>query len=115
MKMIKVLVVLSLFLVVVPAAAQNFSGGWFMNANGWTFDLLIEQRGNQITGRIVPTNSSGPTSKIIGSVNGRIITFKRVTANQHYEGYLFERDTGRMAGRFSHQGQMSYGWFARRR
>jgi hypothetical protein len=114
MKMIKVLVFLSIFLVVVPAAAENFSGGWSMNANGWTFDLYIEQRGNEITGRMIPTNSSNPTSKISGSVNGRKINFIRINAKQEYEGYLFERDRGTMAGRFSHQGQMIYGWYARR-
>lgn len=115
MKTIKVLVFLSIFLVVMPAAAQNISGPWYMNANGWTFELFIEQRGNQIMGRMVPTNSSGPTSKITGTISGRRIIFTRHPSNQHYEGFLFERDEGTMAGKFSHQGRWDYGWYARRR
>jgi hypothetical protein len=100
---------------VVPAGAQNFSGGWFMDANGWTFNLIIQQNGNQITGSMQAINSNNPASNISGSANGRAIAFTRLSNNQFYEGYLFERNSGNMAGKFCHQGQIKCGgWYARR-
>ena len=114
MKSVKIMIFLSILFSVAPAAAQDISGPWFLNANGWTFELEIEQRGREIIGRMIPTNSSDPTSKIFGRIEGRKIIFIRTISKQEFEGYLFDRDPGIMAGRFNHRGSWEFGWFARR-
>jgi hypothetical protein len=119
MDKVKALVLFSIFMFAVPAIAQDFSGNWFMNANGWTFNLHLTQRGNKVSGKLIPINSNNPISKIDGTVYGHKIIFFRTSRDlqtpQEYHGFLFERDKGQnMAGIFSHNQQMNWGWYARR-
>lgn len=101
------------------AFAENFSGGWFMNANGWTFSLQIEQSGSKLTGTMRAINSNNPNSAIEGHITGNKIVFYRTNPElrtpQEYEGFLFSKGGGQaMAGKFSHENQWDYGWYATR-
>src|SRR5262245_42710704 len=71
--------------------ADDFSGAWVMNANGWKFTLKIEQKDDTVTGTMTGINND-QTSKIEGKVSGNKITFTRVGEGQEYEGYLLNDD-----------------------
>src|SRR5580698_5860788 len=73
------------------ARADDFSGAWVMNANGWKFTLKIEQKDDTVTGTMTGINND-QTSKIEGKVNGNKITFTRVGVGQVYEGYMLNDD-----------------------
>jgi len=121
-KSFKLLYVSFIFLILLTTAAlaENFSGTWFMNANGWTFNLELKQFGSYITGTMRAINSNNPDSTIEGRVSGNKIIFYRKNPElkipQEYEGFLFSRGGGQaMAGKFSHANQWKYGWYAIRK
>ena len=106
-------------LITTSSFAENFSGDWFMNANGWTFNLHIKQSGTKITGIMHAINSNNVDSTIEGHIIGNKIVFYRknpeLSIPQKYEGFLFSKNGGRaMAGIFSHANQWNYGWYALR-
>jgi hypothetical protein len=98
--------------------ADDFSGAWVMNANGWKFTLKIEQQGDTVTGTMTGINND-QTSMIAGKVSGNKITFTRVGEGQEYEGYLLNDDPTRkginqaVAG-IAKAGHVSFGWYATR-
>jgi hypothetical protein len=103
---------------VASARAEDMSGAWVMNANGWKFTLKIEQNDDTITGTMTGINND-QTSKIEGKVSGNKITFTRVGEGQEYEGYLLNDDPTKkatdqaMAG-IAKSGDASFGWYATR-
>ena len=100
------------------ARAEDFSGTWVMNANGWKFTLKIEQDSDKITGTMTGINND-QTSKIEGKVDGNKITFTRVGEGQEYEGYLLNDDptkkaTDQAVAGIAKAGDVSFGWYATR-
>ena len=119
MFVITLMVSMSLLLPTI-ASAKDFSGDWFMNANGWTFNLHLRQKGSSITGIMRAINSNNPDSMVVGEVYGNKIVFFRknpeLKTSQEYEGFLFSKDDGQsMAGEFSHNNKWKYGWYAIRK
>ncbi|MBI3409619.1 MAG: hypothetical protein HY040_14865 [Planctomycetes bacterium] len=114
------LVFVSVFLLAANASARadDFSGAWVMNANGWKFILKIEQKDDTVTGAMTGINND-QSSKIEGKVNGNKITFTRVGEGQEYEGYLLNDDPTKkgndqaVAG-IAKTGDASFGWYATR-
>jgi hypothetical protein len=100
------------------ARAEDFSGSWVMNANGWKFTLKIEQKDDEVTGTMTGINND-QTSKIEGKVSGTKITFTRVGEGQEYEGYLLNDDPTKkgndqaVAG-VAKAGEVTFGWYATR-
>src|SRR5262245_15260739 len=98
--------------------ADDFSGAWVMNANGWKFTLKIEQKDDTVTGTMTGINNN-QTSKIEGKVDGNRITFTRVGEGQEYEGDLLNDDRTRkganqaVAG-MAKPGHVGFGWYATR-
>ena len=113
-----VLVPVLLLAGVASARADDFSGAWVMNANGWKFTLKIEQKDDTVTGTMTGINND-QSSKIEGKINGNKITFTRVGEGQDYEGYLLNDDPTKkgndqaVAG-IAKSGDVSFGWFATR-
>ena len=113
-------VLVSVFLLAGTASARadDFSGAWVMNANGWKFTLKIEQKDDTVTGTMTGINND-QSSKIEGKVNGNKITFTRVGEGQEYEGYLLNDDPTKkgndqaVAG-IAKTGEVSFGWYATR-
>jgi hypothetical protein len=113
-------VLVSVFLLAGTALvrADDFSGAWVMNANGWKFTLKIEQKDDTVTGTMTGINND-QTSKIEGKVSGNKITFNRVGEGQEYEGYLLNDDPTKkgndqaVAG-IAKAGDVSFGWYATR-
>jgi hypothetical protein len=100
------------------ARAEDFSGAWVMNANGWKFTLKIEQKDDAITGTMTGINND-QTSRIEGKISGNKITFSRVGEGQEYEGYLLNDDPTRKAADqavagVAKTGDVSFGWYAKR-
>jgi hypothetical protein len=98
--------------------ADDFSGAWVMNANGWKFTLKIEQKDGTVTGTMTGINND-QTSKIEGKVNGNNITFTRVGEGQEYEGYLLNNDptqkgNNQAVAGIAKAGHVSFGWYATR-
>jgi hypothetical protein len=98
--------------------ADNFSGAWVMNANGWMFTLKIEQKDDTLTGTMTGINND-QTSKIEGKVRSNKITFTRVGEGQEYEGYLLNDDPTKKANEhavagIAKAGDVSFGWYATR-
>jgi len=98
--------------------ADDFSGTWVMNANGWKFTLKIEQKDDTVTGTMTGINND-QTSKIEGKVDGNKITFTRVGEGQDYEGYLLNDDPTKKAidqavAGIAKTGDVSFGWYATR-
>src|SRR5262245_20071080 len=98
--------------------ADDFSGTWVMNANGWKFTLKIEQKDDTVTGTMTGINND-QTSKVEGKVNGNKITFTRVGEGQEYEGYLLSDDPTKKAidqavAGIAKAGDVSFGWYATR-
>src|SRR5262245_51823339 len=98
--------------------ADDFSGAWVMNANGWKFTLKIGQKDDTVTGTMTGINND-QTSKIEGKVNGNRIIFTRVSEGQEYEGYLLNDDptnkgNNQAVAGIAKAGQVSFGWFATR-
>ena len=113
-----VMICVSLLAGAAKPAADDFSGTWVMNANGWKFTLKIEQKDDAVTGTMTGINND-QTSKIEGKVDGNKITFTRVDGGQEYEGYLLNDDpTGKannqdVAGT-AKTGGVTFGWYAKR-
>ncbi len=100
------------------ARAEDFSGAWVMNANGWKFTLKIEQKEGTVTGTMTGINND-QTSKIEGKVDGNKITFSRVGEGQEYEGYLLNDDPTKKASDqavagTAQGGDVKFGWYATR-
>jgi hypothetical protein len=113
-------VVACVVLLVGAAAvrADDFSGTWVMNANGWKFTLKIEQKDDTITGTMTGINNE-QTSKIEGKIEGNKITFTRVCEGQEYEGYLLNDDPTKQANNqavagTAKTGGVTFGWYANR-
>jgi hypothetical protein len=113
-------VVVSIFLLAGTGVirADDFSGNWVMNANGWKFTLKIEQNDDTVTGTMTGINND-QTSKIEGKVSGNKITFTRVGEGQEYEGYLLNDDPTQKANNqavagIAKSGDTSFGWYATR-
>lgn len=100
------------------ARADDFSGTWILNANGWKFTMKIEQKEDSITGILTGINNE-QMSKIEGKVSGNKITFTRIGEGQEYEGYLLNDDPTKkssdqaVAG-IAKAGETSFGWYAKR-
>jgi len=111
-----VLVALFLLAGTASARADDFSGAWVMNANGWKYTLKIEQKDDTVTGTMTGINNEG-SNKIEGKVNGNKITFTR--EGQEYEGYLLNDDPTKkgnnqaVAG-IAKSGDVRFGWYATR-
>jgi len=100
------------------ARAEDVSGTWVMNANGWKFTLKIEQKDDAITGTMTGINHD-QSSKIEGKVSGNKITFTRVDEGQEYEGYLLNDDPTKKANDqavagTAKAGDVTFGWYATR-
>ena len=101
------------------ARADDFSGAWVLNANGWKFTLKIEQKDDAITGTMTGINND-QVSKIEGKVSGNKITFTRVGEGQEYEGYLLNDDPTKKANEQAVAGvgkktdDTRFGWYAKR-
>lgn len=98
--------------------ADDFSGAWVMNANGWKFILRLEQKDDTVTGTMTGINND-QTSRIEGKVNGNQITFTRVGEGQQYEGYLLHDDptmkgNNQAVAGIAKSGHVSFGWYAAR-
>src|SRR5262249_13440650 len=98
--------------------ADDFSGAWVMNANGWKFTLRIEQQDGTVTGTM-PGINNHQTSQIEGKVSGNKITFTRVAEGQEYEGYLLNDDptkkgTNQAVAGVAQAGHVRFGWYATR-
>ena len=98
--------------------ADDFSGTWVMNANGWKFTLKIEQKDDMVTGTMTGIKTT-KTSKIEGKVSGNKITFTRMAEGQEYEGYLLNDDPTKQANNqavagIAKAGDVSFGWYATR-
>jgi hypothetical protein len=113
-------VLVSVFLLAGTASARadDFSGAWVMNTNGWKFTLKIEQKDDKVTGTMTGINND-QTSKIEGKVSGNKITFTRVGEGQEYEGYLLNDDPTKKANDqavagTAKSGDVSFGWYANR-
>jgi hypothetical protein len=104
----------------------DFNGSWNMHADGWIFNLNIQQRDNKITGTMTGINNT-QTSTITGNVTGPKIEFTRIgdAAGQQYEGYLFngwftppppsDTDNNRaVAGIATESDTITFGWYATR-
>lgn len=118
----------SIFLsCVTPATAQGSNScaqlgnrTLYINANGYEGSLKISglipiSPGYKFTARL--TMQGEPTDEIVdGRCRNRNITFTRRRAGawtQRYNGWIFERGAYGMAGSFSHNGSLQYGWYAR--
>jgi hypothetical protein len=113
-----VVVSLSLLAGAAAASAEDFSGAWVMNANGWKFTLKVEQNGDTVTGTMTGINND-QSSKIEGKVSDNKITFTRVGEGQEYEGYLLNDNPTKKASDqavagIAKAGDVTFGWFATR-
>ncbi|MEO0970301.1 MAG: hypothetical protein AAFX80_18725 [Cyanobacteria bacterium J06639_18] len=118
----------SIFLSFAPAATAQHSNNCaqlgnrtlYINANGYEGSLKISglipsSPGYKFTAKL--TMQGEPTDEIVnGRCRNRNVTFtrKRVGAwTQNYNGWIFKRGAYSMAGTFSHNGSVQYGWYAR--
>jgi hypothetical protein len=119
MKIFSLITLLLAFLVPPSTLAGDFSGSWFMSANGYEFELSINQSGNNISGEMI-TISDNSVSQISGIISENKIEFSRtnllLNQPQQYTGFLFRgpRVQTEMAGTFWHSNSSDYGWYATR-
>jgi hypothetical protein len=124
--------VLAVFLVLplasVSFSAEDLSGKWSMNSDGYKFTLTIQQSGSTFfQGTMEPLNHQGSVSHIEGTilpgdeVRGLTpeVVFQRKDANQHFHGFVFVGvEKGKhMAGTSGHTDDPrdhEGGWFAER-
>lgn len=103
-----------------PAYAEDLSGKWKMVANDiYTFDLDLQQSGDQITGTMTCTsNPSEPVDTISGTVHsggyGSIanILFTRERAGQWTQVYSGSLSGSTITGNYNHNNQGQYPWSA---
>ena len=92
-----VLVALFLLAGTAFAHADDVSGSWVINSDGWKFVLKIEQKDNTIKGTITGINNDDK-STIEGKITSREITFTRSGGDQVYKSYLLGADPATKGG-----------------
>ena len=118
----------SIFLSCAPTAmaqrsnscAQLGNRTLYINANGYEGTLKISglipiSPGYKFTARL--TIQGEPTDEIVdGRCRNRNVLFTRRRAGawtQKYDGWILQQGTYGIAGTFSHNGSLQYGWYAR--
>ncbi|MDJ0796540.1 MAG: hypothetical protein QNJ51_06840 [Calothrix sp. MO_167.B12] len=116
-----------IFMSAVPAAiaqrpnscAQLGNRTLYINGNGAEGTLKISvltpiSPGYKFTARL--TMRGETTDQIVdGRCRNRNVTFTRRRSGwtQRYNGWVFERGAYSIAGTFSHNGSLQYGWYAK--
>src|SRR6266849_4827344 len=70
------------------AHADDFSGAWVMNSNGWKYALKLEQKGDTVTGTRTGINND-QRDKFTGRIKGNVITFT-LDGGEEFQGYLLD-------------------------
>ena len=115
---VRLLVVLAILLLGHNMVrADDFSGAWVMNSNGWKYTLKLEQKDDTVTGTRTGINND-QKDNFKGKINGNEITFT-LDGGEEFRGYMLDEGpakTGKnqaVAGIFK-AGDRSYGWYATR-
>ncbi|MDT8902973.1 hypothetical protein [Anaeroselena agilis] len=101
------------------ASPFGLSGEWKLNANGWTYKMVLLEKGDQLEGVLHPLNQQSSDTQMTGKISpdGRIeFSVDLAGVSQSYTGYIFQGGTKNtaMAGLLSLPGNQQLGWFAER-
>jgi hypothetical protein len=120
----QILPLIILFIFPGASSAQNFTGKWVGELNGYPWEFHFWQMDSFITGYMLNLEKEGNLPRSIsGIAKGREIQFSRqrskaengkeVTLTEHYLGYMFYNEKG-LGGIFSYKDEWEYSWYATR-